>query len=129
MNLKADVVGLLVKQMKREGLPAPAKSNYQKQGHEWQFHPTRKWRFDLAYPDLKLAFEYEGGIFSGGAHTRGKHFQSDCEKYNTAALMGWRVFRLHGDMIFKGQREMDEGWKLIQKALTSLKILPPFDSF
>jgi len=109
-NLKADVVGLLVRQMAREGLPQAIR--------EHRFHPIRRWQFDLAYPDRFIAFEYEGGIFSGGAHTRGKHFQSDCEKYNTAALMGWRVFRLHGDMIYKWAREMDEGWKLIRDALS-----------
>jgi len=109
-NLKADVVGLLVRQMAREGLPQAIR--------EHRFHPIRKWQFDLAYPDLKLAFEYEGGIFSGGAHTRGKHFQSDVEKYNTSYLMGWTVFRLYGDMIYKGQREMDEGWELIRDALS-----------
>ncbi len=109
MNLKADVVGLLVKQMKREGLPQPIR--------EHRFHPTRKWQFDLAYPDLKLAFEYEGGIWVAGRHNRGGGYAKDIEKYNTAALMGWRVFRMYGDMIFKGQREMDEGWKLIQDVL------------
>ena len=60
---------------------------------------------------------YEGGIFSGGAHTRGKHFQSDCEKYNTAGLMGWRVFRLHCDMVYKDRREMPDAVDLIKQVL------------
>ena len=104
-----DVVGLLIKQMKREGLPLATL--------EHRFHPIRRWKFDLAYPEWMVAFEYEGGIFSAGAHTRGKHFQSDVEKYNSAGLLGWRVFRIHCDMVYKHNREMDEGWKLIKEAL------------
>ena len=70
---------------------------------EHRFHPVRKWRFDFAWPDRKLAAECEGGIWTGGAHTRGKHFTSDCEKYNQAALIGWRVLRFTGDMVKDGR--------------------------
>lgn len=66
---------------------------------EYRFHDTRKWRFDFAWPDLKIAVECEGGAWSGGRHTRGAGFIGDCEKYNAAALAGWRVFRFTGDMI------------------------------
>ena len=66
---------------------------------EYRFHETRKWRFDFALPEKKLAIELEGGIWVKGAHTRGSHFNSDCEKYNNAALLGWRVFRITTDMI------------------------------
>lgn len=60
---------------------------------EFKFHPSRKWRFDWAWKDKKVAFEYEGGIFTNGAHTRGAHYDSDCEKYSTAAILGWTVIR------------------------------------
>lgn len=43
-----------------------------------------------------IAIELEGGIWSGGRHTRGKGFEGDCDKYNEAALAGWTVFRLTG---------------------------------
>lgn len=60
---------------------------------EHVFHPTRKWRFDFALPDKKIAFEYEG-IFSGKSrHTTISGFSEDCEKYNEAALLDWKVFR------------------------------------
>ena len=38
---------------------------------EYQFHPTRKWRFDFAHLDRKIAVECEGGIWrqGGGAHS------------------------------------------------------------
>lgn len=68
---------------------------------EHKFHPERKWRFDFALKN-KIAVEIEGGIWVSGAHSRGKHFESDCEKYNEAALLGWRVFRFSPDMVKKG---------------------------
>ncbi len=60
---------------------------------EVQFAKPRRWRFDIAYPAHKVAVEVEGGVWSGGRHTRGKGFTGDCEKYNAAILAGWRVLR------------------------------------
>ena len=60
---------------------------------EYKFFEGRKFRFDFAWKKQKVAVEIEGGIWIRGAHTRGKHFVSDCDKYNLAALNGWRVFR------------------------------------
>lgn len=70
---------------------------------EYKFHPDRAWRFDFAIPTRKIAIECEGGIWSGGAHTRGKHFLSDMEKYNEAAKMGWFIFRFDIDAIKSGK--------------------------
>jgi hypothetical protein len=66
---------------------------------EYQFHPTRKWRFDAAHPASKIAVELEGGVWTGGRHTRPAGFTLDCLKYNQAALLGWAVFRLTSDML------------------------------
>lgn len=84
----------LLFQVRAIGLPEPVR--------EHRFHATRKWRFDLAWPALKLAVEVEGGTYSGGRHTRGKGFESDCEKYGEAMLLGWNVYRCTGPMIKKG---------------------------
>ena len=59
---------------------------------EYRFHPERKWRFDFAF-DGKVALEVEGGIWTGGRHTRGTGFAKDIEKYNTATLCGWKILR------------------------------------
>lgn len=60
---------------------------------EIRFHPSRRWRFDRAIPEKKIAVEVEGGIFSKGRHTRGSGYAKDCDKYNNAVALGWRVFR------------------------------------
>lgn len=88
----------------RDRLPPPT--------YELQFHPTRKWRFDVSWPDRKVALEVEGaswgtgkpcatcGQRKQGAHNRGKHFQSDIEKYNAAAALGWRVVRVTTEQLY-----------------------------
>ena len=68
------------------GLPAPVR--------EHRFHPVRRWRFDYAWIDHKVALEVEGGVWTGGHHTRGVGFLGDVEKYNAAVLAGWRVVRV-----------------------------------
>jgi len=68
---------------------------------EHRFHNTRRWRFDFAWPEKMVAVECEGGTYTGGRHTRGTGFAKDCEKYNTATAMGWRVFRCTRGMLNK----------------------------
>lgn len=60
---------------------------------EFKFHPTRKWRFDYAWPAQMVAVESEGGAWIAGRHTRGKGFVADLEKYNAAVVAGWAVLR------------------------------------
>jgi very-short-patch-repair endonuclease len=61
---------------------------------EHKFHPTRKWRFDFAHLDTKIAIELEGLTHKGGRHQSVKGYTADVEKYNEATLLGWTVFRL-----------------------------------
>ena len=60
---------------------------------EHRFHPTRKWRFDFAIPEHMVVIEYEGLIAEKSRHTTIDGFTGDCNKYNAAVLMGWRVLR------------------------------------
>jgi hypothetical protein len=60
--------------------------------YEYRFHPVRRWRFDAAFPERMIAVEIDGGAFSQGRHVRGAGFRKDCEKFNEAAFLGWRVF-------------------------------------
>jgi hypothetical protein len=66
---------------------------------EYRFHPTRKWRFDFAWPKRKVAVEIQGGVWSGGAHGRGSGITRNFEKYNAAAVLGWRVLQGDASMI------------------------------
>lgn len=62
---------------------------------EHRFCPERKWRFDYAIPSVKIAVEYEGGIFMAkSGHNTAKHYTKDTEKYNKATVLGWRVIRV-----------------------------------
>lgn len=71
-----------------------------------RFDTTRRWQFDRAWVELKVAFEIEGGVWKvgedgqrGGRHNRPFGFRNDCEKYNAAGALGWRVFRVTGEMV------------------------------
>lgn len=85
----------LLNQMQDEQLPEPVR--------EHRFSTDRKWRFDFAWPNQMLAVEVEGGTRVNGRHNRHSGFQGDCEKYNHATLMGWRVLRYTGDMVRSGE--------------------------
>ncbi len=67
---------------------------------EFRFHNKRKWRFDYAIPEHKVAIEVEGGVWTGGRHTSPRGFLNDIEKYNTATLMGWKLLRTTPGQLF-----------------------------
>lgn len=90
-----DIENEFLFQIKGLGLPLPKK--------QYRFYPKRQWRFDFCYPDRKLAIECEGGIWIGGKHIRPAGFEADCEKYNTATLLGWRLMRFTSRQIRRGQ--------------------------
>lgn len=72
--------------LRRSSLPMPEA--------EFQFHPTRKWKMDFAWPDHKVALELEGAVWTQGRHTRGSGYVGDMEKYSEAAIAGWCVIRV-----------------------------------
>lgn len=86
------------------GVPAPVP--------EFKFHSERRWRFDYAWPSVKLALEVEGGIFTGGRHINPVGFTKDMEKYNAAAVLGWRVVRCTPSTLLKTETS-----KLLRAAL------------
>ena len=76
-------------QLRRLGIPEPV--------HELAFHPSRKWRFDFAWPTWKLAVEVDGGTFARGrssGHTSISGMARDREKDAEAAILGWSVIRV-----------------------------------
>ncbi|MEB4802508.1 DUF559 domain-containing protein, partial [Acinetobacter soli] len=69
---------------------------------EYRFHTKRKWRADFWIIGTKILVEVEGGIWSGGRHTRGKGYIGDMEKYNAAAMMGFTVLRFSTAQVKSG---------------------------
>lgn len=75
---------------------------------EMRFHAERKWRFDFASPRYYIAIEIEGAVWTGGRHTRGGGFEKDCEKYNEATLIGWRILRYTSKTVNKIAQDLPE---------------------
>ena len=77
-----------------------------------RFHHKRLWRFDMAIPSRKIAIEVEGGIWVNGGHNRGSGFMLNMEKYNEAAVLGWRLLRCPPDQLLS-----DKFFQLVKRAL------------
>jgi very-short-patch-repair endonuclease len=76
----------LLETITETGLPIPER--------EFKFLDNRRFRFDFAWPDIKLACEVDGNVWHGGRHTTGTGFTADCEKFALATIEGWRVIRV-----------------------------------
>lgn len=66
-----------------QGIPKPV--------CEYRFKPDRRWRFDYAWLEERVALEVQGGVFTQGRHTRGASLLKEWEKLNAAAAVGWRI--------------------------------------
>jgi hypothetical protein len=80
---------------------------------EYAFDPDRRWRFDLAWPEYKVALEIDGGVYTLGRHTRGAGYEADCRKMNAAAASGWTVFHATPQML---EREWPEIERVLRAA-------------
>lgn len=78
--------------------------------------PGRKFRFDFAWREQRLAVEIQGGTFGAGrsAHT-GASLIRDHEKANLAAIYGWRIVYLNARNMTK--RALPEAVETIRRAL------------
>jgi len=85
---------ILINQIIANNLPPPTP--------QFKFHPHRKYKFDLAYPQQKIAIEIEGATYTIGRHQQPTGFTQDCLKYNLATLLGWSIFRVTPTLIKKG---------------------------
>lgn len=94
--------------LQRHELPNPFR--------EYKFHPVRKWRFDFAWPKLKVAVEIDGNTFADhatvGNHAVGKTYQNDCKKSNAAQLEGWAILRADREMV-----DTDEFGQIVKSML------------
>ncbi len=90
-DIASDRAEVFLRALEVRGLPRPER--------EWKFDAKRRWRFDYAWPEKMVALEVEGGVWTGGRHTRGAGFVKDMEKYNRAAVLGWRLLRVTPDKL------------------------------
>lgn len=66
---------------------------------EHKFLEDRKFRFDFANLESKIAIEINGGNWVGGRHTNALALEKEYEKFSLAAREGWRIFVLSPKMI------------------------------
>ena len=85
---------LLAKQIANRKIPEPVR--------EYRVWDQRRWRFDFAWPNYKIAVEVHGGLFISGRHSRGMGQQGDFDKMNVAQLLGWNVFQFSTGDVKKG---------------------------
>ena len=80
---------------------------------EYAFKEGRRWRFDFAFPDLKIAVEIHGAINDfqfkrgkfkkvRGDHLRKEGYTNDRAKVNEAIILGWKVIELTPDQLYQG---------------------------
>jgi len=60
---------------------------------EHKFLKNRRFRFDIAIPEIMIAFEYEGVMSKKSRHTTVQGYSNDTIKYNLAQREGWKVYR------------------------------------
>jgi len=86
---------------------------------EYRFNSARRWRFDFALVDHKIAVEVEGATWAAGRHTRGAGYAKDCEKYNSAACLGWTVLRYTSDMVNSNPYQIIDDILILTKGRTA----------
>jgi very-short-patch-repair endonuclease len=93
--LPQPAVGELIFQCRVARLPTPVV--------EHRFHPTRRWKFDLAFLAHWLAVEVDGGMWTGKSrHRTGTGYTEDCVKVNEAICAGWTVLRVTPEHVKRG---------------------------
>ena len=67
---------------------------------ELKFDSVRKFKFDFAIvipqedkQPIEIGIEYEGLMSEKSGHTTVAGYTSNCEKYNLATCLGWRMLR------------------------------------
>ena len=83
---------------------------------EYQFAKPRKFRADIAIPELMTIAEFDGIFSQKSRHTTVTGFSKDCEKTNLAAVLGWKVLRYTGLNYHHLLSDVQEIQNSIQKA-------------
>jgi len=65
--------------------------------------PGRRFRWDWAWKEHRVALEVQGGVWTRGRHTRGAGYSRDTEKLNEGQLAGWLVLYATTQQVSSGQ--------------------------
>ena len=69
---------------------------------EFRFEPKRRWRFDFLVDNFGI--EIVGGLWmKRSGHSQGRAQLDDMEKFNHAALLGYRVLQFSPDQVKSGE--------------------------
>lgn len=96
---RVDYKATLLNQIQLAGLPAPTTE------HAFAA-PERRWRFDFAYLDARVAIEYQGGVFHRGGplgHNTTGGITKDFEKFTEASLRGWTLILVDAGSVRNGK--------------------------
>lgn len=104
----------LMQHIRADKLPEPER--------EYEFHPERKWRFDFAWPELRIAVEVDG-MHPSGRHNTPQGIANDNDKRNEAQIMGWLVLAFTAKQVTSGQG-IDTLTKILEQkmALESIRL-------
>jgi hypothetical protein len=71
---------------------------------EYKFHPSRRFRFDYAWPAQMIAVELQGGVWGKkSGHNSGTGIIAEMEKSNQAQMLGWQVYKFFVDQVKSGE--------------------------
>jgi hypothetical protein len=83
---------------------------------QYHFHPLRKWSFDFAWPELRVAVEIQGGTFIRGRHVTAQGYWGDRIKVNAALRLDWKVFELVAADVEDPRVHRELLWELAERA-------------
>lgn len=87
---------------------------------EFKFSKQRKFKFDYALVESKIAIEINGGQWIAGRHNRGgKGYESDLTKLNLAQLLGWTVLQYTYEQLLR--KEYLKDFELIKSTKNGAK--------
>jgi len=81
------------------------------------FDDTRKWRFDFAWPAVRVGVEIDG---FGYGHQAQQCMAADNEKANAAIELGWKVLRFNSRQLGSKQGVV-EAVELVNRVLCEAK--------
>lgn len=84
----------LLVRIRAYGLPEPAR--------QFKAVPTRRWKWDFAWPQYRVLVEVQGAVWQQGRHTRGHGYGKDREKSATAQLLGFLALEFTSDQVDSG---------------------------